>query len=148
MVVDMSQTEPLTRIASVMETIRQRIGAGSLPVGSKLPSVRAFAGTIQSSVSTVVEAYNRLVAEGTIVSRAGSGFFVAPQVIPLKLSNSGPKVDRAIDPLWISRQSLEANDTVLKPGCGWLPASWLPEHSVRKALRTVSRGEVDSLSKL
>ncbi|KFL32668.1 GntR family transcriptional regulator [Devosia riboflavina] len=142
----MSQTEPLTRIASVMATIRQRIEAGSLPVGSKLPSVRAFAGAIQSSVSTVVEAYNLLVAEGMIVSRPGSGFFVAPQVIPLKLSSAGPKADRAIDPLWISRQSLEADDKVLKPGCGWLPASWMPEQSVRKALRTVSKAGVDSLS--
>ena len=38
-----------------------------------------------------------------------------------------PRLDRAVDPFWVSRQSLEASREVLKPGCGWLPADWMPE---------------------
>ena len=43
---------------------------------AKLPSIRAFAAAHGVSVFTVVEAYDRLVAQGWLTSRAHSGFFV------------------------------------------------------------------------
>lgn len=46
----------------------------------------------------------------------------------------------------MSRQSLEADDGALKPGCGWLPPAWLPEDSLRRGLRTLSRASAASLS--
>jgi DNA-binding transcriptional MocR family regulator len=128
-----------TLIATVMGAIRQRIGARSLTPGAKLPSIRACATTMRVSKSTVVEAYERLVAEGLIRSRPGAGYYVAAPLAPLSLTVIGPKLDREIDPLWISRQSLEAVDTLLKPGCGWLPASWLPQDGIRRALRALAR---------
>lgn len=140
------QSSPISRIDHVISTVRARIATRSLVVGARLPSVRGLARSAGVSVSTVVEAYNRLVAEGAIVSRPGSGFYVAPQLAPMQLRAVGPQLDRAIDPLWVSRQSLEADDTVPKPGCGWLPAAWLAEASLRKALRTVSRAGVETLA--
>ncbi|WP_405052235.1 PLP-dependent aminotransferase family protein [Sinorhizobium sp. 8-89] len=128
-----------TRITAVMNAIRQRIANRSLTPGGKLPSVRAFATTMQVSTSTVVDAYERLVAEGVIASRPGSGFYVSGQVAPLALAEIGPRLDRAIDPLWVSRQSLESSDQTLKPGCGWLPPSWMPEAALRRGLRGLSR---------
>jgi len=130
----------------VMATIRQQIAARSLTVGSRLPSIRRLANTLKVSTSTVVEAYERLVAEGAIQSRPGSGFYVAGPTAPLSLSDIGPKLDRAVDPFWISRQSLDAADDDLKPGCGWLPPSWLPEDGLRKALRTLSRADGPALA--
>lgn len=135
-----------TLIVTVMDAIRQQIGARSLTPGAKLPSIRAFAVTMQVSKSTVVEAYERLMAEGIIRSRSGSGYYVAAPLAPLSLALIGPKLDREIDPLWISRQSLEADDTLLKPGCGWLPASWMPQEAIRRGLRTISRAEEAVLS--
>lgn len=134
-----------TRICAVMTSIRQRIAVRSLTPGERLPSVRAMAKSMQVSTSTVVEAYERLASEGVIRSRPGSGFYVAGPLAPLSLAEIGPRLDRAIDPLWVSRQSLEADDTVLKPGCGWLPASWLPEAALRRALRTLARAEGEAL---
>jgi DNA-binding transcriptional MocR family regulator len=133
--------ESITRVAMVMATIKHRIGGRSLTPGAKLPSVRGLAATLKVSISTVVEAYERLVAEGAILSRRGSGFYVANQAAPFSLSEAGPKLDRAVDPFWVSRQSLESGDAGLKPGCGWLPPSWLPEEGVRRALRSLSRAE-------
>lgn len=130
-----------TRVEMVMATIRQRIAGRSLTPGAKLPSIRGLAGTLKVSASTVVEAYDRLVAEGAIRSRPGSGFFVASQAAPLSLAEIGPKLDRAVDPFWVSRQSLEAGGRDLKPGCGWLPPSWLPDDGIRKALRALSRAD-------
>ncbi|MEJ8574289.1 PLP-dependent aminotransferase family protein [Microbaculum marinum] len=128
-----------TLISKVMAAIRRRVASRSLPVGAKLPSIRQMARTMQVSPATVVEAYERLAAEGLIRSRPGSGFFVASLAAPLDLSEIGPRLDRAIDPLWVSRQSLEAGEGDVKPGCGWLPPSWLPEAALRKALRGLSR---------
>ncbi|MGY2995936.1 aminotransferase-like domain-containing protein [Mesorhizobium sp. URHB0026] len=130
-----------TLVEGVMAAIRQRIAARSLTPGARLPSIRAFAKSMQVSKSTVVEAYERLAAEGAIRSRPGSGFYAAGALAPLSLAEIGPRLDRAVDPLWVSRQSLEAGDEVLKPGCGWLPASWMPQAGLRRALRTVARAE-------
>lgn len=135
-----------TRINDVMAAISDRIASRSLMPGARLPSVRGFAKTMQVSVSTVVEAYERLAAEGTIRSRPGSGFYVCGPLPPLSLSEQGAASDPDVDPLWIARQSLEMGDDVLKPGCGWLPPSWLPQPGLRRALRTLARGDMGVLA--
>lgn len=135
-----------TLIEGVVETVRRRIASRSLTPGARLPSVRAFAKQAGVSTSTVVEAYERLAAEGAIRSRPGSGFYVENAAAPLSLADAGPRLDREVDPFWISRQSLEAPAGTLKPGCGWLPPSWMPEQGIRRALRTLSRAEDASLT--
>ena len=124
-----------------MAETHARIAARAYLPGTRLPSVRAQARAMRVSVSTVVEAYERLAAEGAITSRPGSGFYVAGPVAPLALTQIGPRLDRDVDPLWVSRQSLETDATVLKPGCGWLPADWLYEAGVRRALRALARAD-------
>lgn len=135
-----------TRIDAVMETIRSRIASRAYPPGARLPSVRAQAQAMRLSVSTVVEAYERLAAEGAIRSRPGSGFYVSGPAAPLALSEIGPKLDREVDPLWISRQSLETGDAVPKPGCGWLPPAWMYEDGMRRALRAMARADAPVLA--
>ncbi|WP_437128969.1 PLP-dependent aminotransferase family protein [Thalassospira aquimaris] len=134
-----------TLVAKVMATIRDRIATRNLVSGDKLPSIRSCARQMAVSNSTVVEAYDRLVAEGIIQSRRGSGFYVAGHTAPLSIAQIGPKLDRAIDPFWVSRQSLDARPDMLKPGCGWLPPDWMPEQSIRRALRTLARASDDVL---
>ncbi len=136
----------ITRVVTVMTAVRDRIAGRHLTPGAKLPSVRSMAAALKVSTSTVVEAYERLIGEGVILSRPGSGFYVASQASPFSLSAAGPKLDRAIDPFWVSRQSLEADSSDLKPGCGWLPPSWLPEPGIRKALRKLSRSDGAALA--
>ncbi|SDA98163.1 DNA-binding transcriptional regulator, MocR family, contains an aminotransferase domain [Sinorhizobium sp. NFACC03] len=135
-----------TLLEGVMATIRQRISGRVLTPGAKLPSIRAFAKTMRVSKSTVVEAYERLVAEGVIRSKPGAGFFVSAPLAPLSLAEIGPRLDRAVDPLWVSRQALETGDNVLKPGCGWLPPTWMPETAIRRALKSAARLEVSGLT--
>ncbi|WP_232629731.1 aminotransferase-like domain-containing protein [Methylobacterium sp. Leaf118] len=128
-----------TRVEVVMQAIHTRIQARALSPGARLPSVRGFAETMSVSKSTVVEAYDRLAAQGAIVSRPGSGFYVATRAEPLSVAALGPRLDRAVDPVWITRQSLESGADHLKPGCGWLPPDWLPEEALRRALRQAAR---------
>ena len=130
-----------TRTQTIMAAIRQRMASRVLTAGEKLPSIRKFARDMQVSPSTVVEAYDRLAAEGLIRSRPGSGFYVAGSLPPLALTEAEPKLDRAIDPFWVSRQSLDAGPEMLRPGCGWLPPDWMPNAAIRRAIRALARAD-------
>jgi DNA-binding transcriptional MocR family regulator len=112
-----------TRTGQVVQLIRDRIDRRVLPPGARLPSVRAMAESTGFSKSTVVEAYDRLAADGAIRSRPGSGFYVAAPLSPLSLDRIGAKSEREVDPLWMLRQSLNERPDAVRPGCGWLPDS-------------------------
>lgn len=137
-------TQNLTRTEQVMHTIRDRIERRLLTPGAVLPSVRAMAETTGFSKSTVVEAYDRLVADGVIRSRPGAGFFVCAPLAPLSLERIAPPVEREVDPVWMLRQSLSHSGNMVKSGAGWLPDSWLAGSQVRKALRAVARSDADA----
>lgn len=134
-----------TLIEQVMAHVRAGIASRTHVPGTRLPSVRAQARALGMSVSTIVEAYERLAAEGVVVPRPGAGFYVAGPVAPLALTQLGPRLDREVDPLWVSRQSLETDASVLKPGCGWLPPSWMYEEGMRRALRAQARAATPEL---
>ena len=134
------------KIAQVMAHIRGRIAGGGSADGARLPSIRQCAKTLGVSTSTVADAFDRLVAEGEIRSRRGSGFFVSGARRPITLAERAPSVEREVDPLWVMRQSLETGDGVLKPGCGWLPETWMPTEAVRRALRAETRVHSDALT--
>lgn len=138
--------EPATLVERVASSVRDRIASGALGPGARLASIRRAAEAMQVSKSTVVEAYDRLVAEGRIVARPGSGFTVAPRPTPMSPAEAGPRPDRAIDPFWVSRQALEVGGERAIPGSGWVPASWMPQDALRKALRAVSRGPASTLA--
>jgi DNA-binding transcriptional MocR family regulator len=133
------------RIGEVMAHVRERIAGAGSKSGLRLPSIRQCARALGVSKSTVVEAYGRLIAQGEISSRRGSGFYVVARAKPLSLAELGQPVLREIDPLWVMRSSLQTDDSVLKPGCGWLPDSWMPDHAVRRALRAEARGAAATL---
>ena len=137
----------MTRTETLMDAIRTRIAKRVLGPGDRLPSVRQFAETMGVSPSTVVEAYDRLVAEGTIRAKRGSGFYVTgADLPPMALADMGPPLERDVDPFWVSRQSLDADPSVLKPGCGRRPADWMPHAALRKGLRALGRADDALLS--
>ncbi|MEE2946053.1 MAG: PLP-dependent aminotransferase family protein [Pseudomonadota bacterium] len=130
----------------VMDHVTRRIRSRSLCAGDKLPSVRGLASNLGVSPSTVVEAYDILTAEGLISARRGSGFFVTDRTQPFEVSQTGPMLDREIDPLWVARQSIDASKDIPKPGCGWMPADWMPVESLRRAMRRVARSDDNVLT--
>ncbi|WP_128253731.1 PLP-dependent aminotransferase family protein [Falsirhodobacter deserti] len=129
------------RTTQVMDAIRRMIAEQTLLAGERVPSIRSLAARMSVSPSTVVEAYDRLVADGVIRSRPGSGFYVADRAAFTSLQPPATDLDRSVDPLWVSRQSLDAAPGVLKPGCGWMPPDWMPQAAIRRALRQISRSD-------
>lgn len=91
--IDPNSPTPLYR--QIEGWLRQNILAGSLPAGSRLPASRALADELGVSRITVKNAYAALEGDGLILTRLGSGAYVAP---------AGPAVlepaDRPAWPLW------------------------------------------------
>ena len=135
--------KPPTRIEMAISVIRSRIE--KMP-GAKLPSIRRLAEQQSVSKSTIVEAYDRLVAQGEVEVKPGSGFFASPRVRPFKLAESAAQLHRTVDPLWITRHTLSLRESSLIPGCGWLPDDWLPGDAMRRVLRAVARGETANIT--
>ena len=128
-------------VLQVVEGFRQLVEDGSLRAGAKLPSIRQFAHAHGVSVYTVVDAYDRLVAQGYFVSRPHLGFFVRrrrqdDEQVPA----GGDRYD--FDSMYYMRRIFEHRGLSRKPGCGWLPEDWLFGEGVRRALRTLASGEI------
>lgn len=130
-------------VVQIVEGMRRLIADGSLRAGTKVPSIRQFAHAHEVSVFTVVEAYDRLVAQGWLVSRPHSGFFVRrrPAVAgaaSVPAGNAAP-----FDSMWYLRKIFENRHLSMKPGCGWLPGPWLFEEGVRRGLRAMAGDAVE-----
>lgn len=127
----------------IVAAIREAVAARRLPAGSKLPSIRQFASQHAVSTFTVVEAYDRLVAEGLLLARRGDGFFVSP-----RLGQRQPLAPRqpqkSIDAFWLIDNRFNPADSDSQPGCGWLPADWYDASGLERSMRTLARGSVST----
>jgi GntR family transcriptional regulator / MocR family aminotransferase len=79
-------------------SIRAAIRAGRLPRGTSLPPTRSLADELGVSRGVVVEAYEQLIAEGYLTSRAGGYTRVAigpeaPAGTPPPLLESAARID-------------------------------------------------------
>jgi len=129
---------PTPLVTQIVEGLRRLIVEQSLRPGAKLPSIRAFAATHGVSVFTVVEAYDRLVAQGWLMSRTNSGFYVKRRDTPAMGEGQRAVADLRFDARWYLQQIFETRNLSLKPGCGWLPNDWLFEDGVRRSLRQLA----------
>lgn len=90
--IDRSSSTPI--FEQICAALRRQASSGAMALGSKLPPTRVFASELGVSRSTIVTAYEQLVAEGYLSSQQGSGY---------RLCASGevelpqPTVPRAVD---------------------------------------------------
>jgi DNA-binding transcriptional MocR family regulator len=129
---------PTPLVSQIVDGFRRLIAEQALKPGTKLPSIRAFAASHGVSVFTVVEAYDRLVAQGWLVSRANAGFFVKRQSRDATGAGVAPRADLRFDARWYLKQIFENRNLALKAGCGWMPQDWLFEEGVRRSLRQLA----------
>ena len=61
----------------VRDGISDRVDAGVLAPGFRLPPVRALAGSLDLATNTVAKAYKELEARGVVETRGRAGTFVA-----------------------------------------------------------------------
>ncbi|MBC7211554.1 MAG: aminotransferase class I/II-fold pyridoxal phosphate-dependent enzyme, partial [Pseudomonas sp.] len=133
---------PIPLVQQLTEHLQAWIEQQRLRPGARLPSIRALAKAQAVSASCVIEAYDRLAANGWLQARHGAGFFVAERKPGLR-PDPGESWGEAIDGSW--RQFREGHEQLLKLGCGWLPVAWRAEAELAQAIRQVSRGAPEAL---
>ncbi len=134
---------PASLVEHVAAYIRERVASRTLAHGARLPSVRELASKLVVSKSTVVEAYDRLAAEGLVAARRGSGFFVTGSARQTAPNVAAPAPEPAIDPSWINRHAMMGTADFVCPGAGWLPDSWVLDLGVQRALRLAARDDAE-----
>jgi DNA-binding transcriptional MocR family regulator len=139
--IDPQSSVPL--VSQIVSGMRQMMDSGALRAGTKLPSIRQFAQTHGVSVYTVVDAYDRLVALGYIMSQSHSGFFVRNRSSATAVAEPGHTGSYSFDSIWYLRQIFESRAMRSKPGAGWLPGSWLFVEGVRRSLRNMANDDTE-----
>lgn len=139
-----------TLVAQLSQDLARRIEDQGLRPGTRLPSIRQMAEQAGVSRFTVVEAYERLVAQGLVQSRRGAGFFVQARRAPLidkSAKVAKPIAPAQIDTRWMLRNLFGSNpiDGAMPASAGCLPPEWLDLDLVAGALRSVGRTAQGSL---
>ncbi|RQH08503.1 PLP-dependent aminotransferase family protein [Paraburkholderia dinghuensis] len=142
----------LTLVDQLVQWGRRRIDERVFRPGMRMPSIRKLALDKGVSRFTVVEAYERLVAQGYLDSRRGSGFYVRERFAsasPIErratgasgpADSAGPIEPPTIDVVWLLRNMLQSSTRPEKgPGLGYLPARWLDGELISGALRSLGR---------
>ena len=119
-----------TRVEAIVELVAERLAKGAYKEGERLPSVRRAAQDHGISKNTMAEAYDRLVAQGLLEARPGSGFYVSRLELP-RTSEPPPHVAAAVDLVSLLREQLDRRYEV-RPGDGRPPASWMEGSELRR----------------
>ena len=77
MQIRLDRSLPISLSEQIKGQIIYAISTGLLPVGSRLPSIRELAATLQVAPMTVSRVYRELVQHGAAATRPGAGTFVA-----------------------------------------------------------------------
>lgn len=129
----------------------ERIGTRLLAPGARLPSVRQCAQQHQVSPSTVVAAYDRLLALGLVQARRNRGFFVREAAGSVAAGSAAgrPHANQASQPELAPRRA-PVNAAALirgmfhsvsdkpQPGMGVFPPDWLQSSFMTAAVRKVT----------
>ena len=142
-------------VNQIVRTMQSRIDDKLLRTGTRMPSIRQFAQLHQVSRFTVVEAYDRLVAQGCLESRRGSGFYVRERspvtsnsttVAPGNTTAAGTSPAPQLDVVWLVRNMFRQMPAQNMPGGGLLPPDWLDGDLIGNALRAIGRQHQSLLS--
>nr|WP_315190945.1 PLP-dependent aminotransferase family protein [uncultured Albidiferax sp.] len=127
----------------------ERIRCRLLAAGARLPSVRQCAQQHAVSASTVVAAYDRLLALGLVEARKNRGFYVR-ETAPVQdlyareaTKNIASPARRPIDATALMRGMFQGDSDKPQPGMGVLPPDWLDNSFMPAAVRRVAAGTVD-----
>ena len=138
------------------ERMAERIRTGLLLPGARLPSVRQCALQQEVSPSTVVAAYDQLLAQGWVEAQKNRGFYVRKKALdhvnPAQVAIKKGVISSAVPPAReaLLVQQVPVNATALirgmfhphsdksQPGMGVFPADWLETSFMATAVRKVT----------
>jgi DNA-binding transcriptional regulator YhcF (GntR family) len=75
--VSIDQGSPVPPYEQLRSAVAGQVADGSLPAGTKLPTVRGLAARLGLAANTVAKAYRGLESDGVVETRGRAGTFVA-----------------------------------------------------------------------
>lgn len=136
--INLNPDDSLPLIRQITDGIKQLIDERVIRSGARMPSIRDFASKHHVSRFTVVQAYDKLVAMGYLNSKLGSGFYVSARQNSHAIADRNSHLYGSVDVAWLLHNALEDRTSKMMPGAWWLPASWMEESGIQKALRALS----------
>ncbi|WP_343587253.1 PLP-dependent aminotransferase family protein [Herbaspirillum sp.] len=136
---DLQRNTAARLVEQVADGLALLIERGELRSGERLPSVRQLAESHGIGASTVVEAYEQLVARGMLLARRGAGFFVAARAGLAGARAVFTPHEPVIDSAWLLSEMFADERVPIKAGCGWLPGKWLNDEGLHQAERRIIR---------
>ncbi len=123
----------------IAESLRHTLASGALRPGDRMISARKLAEREQVSLPTALEALRCLEAEGLIIARPRSGYFVSPrnterQIQPA-LSGPVPVTLSAVARSLFS----SAESRLIALGAALPDPHWLPTETLQRALQSAGR---------
>lgn len=138
------KTSSQSLTAQLSSRFAQRIRTRLLAPGARLPSVRQCALQQQVSPSTVVAAYDQLLAQGLVEARKNRGFFVR-ELVPTRSADGDGQAQprpaearRPIDATALIRGMFHKVSNKPQPGMGVFPPEWLESTFMPAAVRKVT----------
>ncbi|WP_251548946.1 PLP-dependent aminotransferase family protein [Neobacillus muris] len=134
----------------ITDFMKQKIANGEWTVGYRLPPQRTFAKALGVNRSTVVTAYDELIAEGLIEGKSGSGTRVVNNTWNLLATapppdwNSYVKVGTHKPNLPTIQEINQAEFTpnIIRLGTGELSPSLIPGNSMKQIFQQLSNKEI------
>ena len=120
------------------------IGQGSIPPGSKMPSLRAMSSELGVSISTVMQAYQLLESRGLIETQPQSGHYVrhAPPLQLMAPTVTAPDPAQScvpVNPMLHEFQRSISEGSPLPLGCGAPSLDFLPCARIAALIAQVAR---------
>lgn len=135
-------SSPPLKIDFVINSILMQLRAGTLRPGQRLPSIRDEAQRFGVGKNTIVEAYLRLVGQGILQAKPGSGYYVV-RVPALSGHDRTVPLAAATDRVSLLAEQLDRR-LPIRPGDGRPPPEWLETSELRRYLAYQRFQEGDS----
>src|SRR5687767_13623519 len=140
---------PLYR--QVADEIQSLVAAGTLRTGDRVPSVRRLSRQQGVSVSTVLQAYQRLEDSGVIEARPQSGYYVRrqPAAVEEPAPSRPPRRALKVEVNDLAEAVLAYADApdVVAFGSACPARELFPLERVRRVLSTLARRDRDALGR-
>jgi DNA-binding transcriptional MocR family regulator len=146
----LTRTSSLSLTEQLAQRFGERIKNRLLAPGARLPSVRQCAEQQGVSASTVVAAYDQLLAQGLVEARKQRGFYVRNSptaqvnpaaLAPINIAGQSGTAERLVYPFnatALIRGMFHPASDKPQPGLGVLPREWMESSFMPAAVRKVT----------
>lgn len=145
-----NKSSPVPLHKQITDFIKEKISNGEWTIGYKLPPQRTLAKVLEVNRSTVVSAYDELIAEGLIEGKSGSGTRVVNNTWNLLATTPPPDWNSYVKvgthkpnlPTIQEINQAEFIPNIIRLGTGELSPNLIPSTSMKKIFHQLSNSEI------